>query len=171
MNGISPVSMSTPSISGKKALLETGRSFAETTDALTDTGAVSAICSFSTESLEQLSSATQAGFIALEDAFSDASDAITDTWEAASTTASEWSADLSDLAEDGLETWVEISDALGDSIADVADAVAGSLGTAATQTGDELESVAGAVSTGAKNAASYLALGLHAAQATLSELA
>jgi len=71
--------------------------------------------------------------------------ALGDAWDGVTDTVQEWGDDLSALADDGL-----------DALSSVA---------------DTLESATDAIGNGAKSAAAYLALGLHAAQSVLRELA
>lgn len=171
MNGISALSTPSSSAYGSATSAGSAKSIAHTTAADPATETPSALCSFSAESLERLGAATEAGMDAIGELAHEAGEALAESWDSATATAADWAADLSDLAQDGWDTLAQAVDAVGDSIADTAYYAADAAGDAVEHSVQALDTVADALGTGAKNAASYLAMGWSAAQATLHELA
>jgi len=90
--------------------------------------AVSAVCSFSAESLSKLNDAAESGLDSIGDAFSDVTDVVGDAIDAAEAGATQLYNDIASLTEEGLQVMGDMASSAVDGIS----SAAASVGVAAT---------------------------------------
>lgn len=87
--------------------------------------AVGTVCTFSTESLNRLSSAVAAGYQAVEDAATESAEWVSDTLGSAADAAVALYGDIADLAQDGVAVVEDAVTTVSDGVSDAASTVAG----------------------------------------------
>jgi|GEM_PF-1138392 len=112
---------------------------------------VSAICSFSAESLEKLGDMADAGYDAVESAIDSVTNGFTQLYT-----------DVAAMASDGLDTLGEVGQSVSHAAEDVVDSIEDGLSDAATAVSDAASSVVDGISTAAGNVADFVSLGVTA---------
>lgn len=123
---------------------------------------VSAICSFSAESLEKLGDMADAGYDAVGTALSDTGDAVESAIDSVTNGFTQLYTDVAAMASDGLDTLGEVGQSVSHMAEDVVDSIEDGLSNAATTVSDAASSVVDGISTAAGNVADFVSLGVTA---------
>ncbi|MDP1655571.1 MAG: hypothetical protein Q8K91_09920 [Hylemonella sp.] len=123
---------------------------------------VSAICSFSAESLEKLGDMADAGYDAVGTALSDTGDAVESALDSVTNGFTQLYTDVAAMASDGLDTLGDVGQTVSNAAEEVIDSIEDGLSDAATAVSDAASSVIDGIGTAASNVAGLVSLGVTA---------
>lgn len=123
---------------------------------------VSAICSFSAESLEKLGDMADAGYDAVGTALSDTGDAVESALDSVTNGFTQLYSDVAAMVSDGLDTLGDVGQTVSNAAEEVIDSIEDGLSDAATAVSDAASSVIDGIGTAASNVAGLVSLGVTA---------
>lgn len=123
---------------------------------------VSAICSFSTESLDKLGNMVGTGYDAVGTALSDTGDAVGAAIGSATNGLTQLYADVAAMADKGIEALGDAGQAVSNAAEEVVDSIGDGLSNAASTVSDAASSVVDGISDAASSVADLVSLGVTA---------